>query len=366
MKREIYISVIVASVLSISTFIIGCGSSGSKTKVDAAQEINKEAEPDSIHKEEVVRDDDKIEFDTNDVNYTNAFILDNHEGLKIAKTENYVYLTFTHNAIDAPNIQFFIDSDSNSKTGYQKEGGVEYKIENGQLHVADNNGTDVWHAYIEEEGEDSVKVNTILNKSDSIRLESKLFENSEFSVRAQALNNEWIAQIISPISLSKTFFTEKSIDDVNLSAIPNYSEDTNSSLELKIRDSENFITMYLLGDNFRDSTQFYIDVDNDFNSGKQGVSVEFGADYMIENGKLYQYDSTSSNWNWSNYQDIRTYLWKEDKKIIVLDIDKKSLDINLDRLKFAVEMNDVNNGVYDNTIYLPQREEIPKEYILNN
>ncbi len=370
MKKEVYISICMAGALSISTLIGGCGSSGSGKKIGES----KPQPSDTIKKDtpiqaiEVIRDDDKREFNTtDDVDYPNAIIVDNHEGLKIAKTKNYVYLTFTHNSVNAQNIQFFIDLDSDSKTGYKSESGAEYKIENGQLHVfADNNGTDTWEAYIEEEGADSVKVNTVLNKSDSVRIDGKLFKKDQFSVNAQALDNNWIAQISSPRSVSKTFFSNVSINDINLTAITNYAEDVNSSLELKVSDDVNYVNVYLLENSFHDHTQFYIDADNNEATGKHFENARwagFGADYIIEQGKLYQYDTNKSDWDWSSYKDVISQQWKEDKKIVNLQIEKKYLNIESNRLKIGVELSDKN---YDNTLFLPKIDDLPQEYILNN
>ncbi len=374
MKKKIYISIFMASALSISTFIGGCGSSGSGTKVEDSKKVQPqptEKEEQPIQSVEVIRDDDKIEFNTtDDLDYSNAIIVDNHEGLKIAKTKNYVYLTFTHNSVNAQNIQFFVDLDSDSKTGYKSEGGAEYKIENGQLHVfSDHNGTDGWDAYPEKDGEDSVKVNTVLNKSDSVRIAGKLFEKDQFSVNAQALDTNWIAQISSPVSQSKTFFSNSTINDLNLTNIETYVEDINNSLELKISDDEKFIKMYLLQNSFRDHTQFYIDADNNAGTGERfdgnGTNrwVGFGADYMIEQGKLYKYDDTKETWDWDNYKDIISQQWKEDKKIISLQIDKKYLDLESNRLSIAIQLSDEDWG---NTLFLPKSEETPQEYILSN
>ncbi len=373
MKRDIYISILVASALSISTLISGCGSSGSGDKIDnkdnSPQENVKKDDPSttSPHSEEVVRDDDVIEFKTSeDLDYPNAVIVDNYEGLKIAKTKNYVYLTFTHNSVDAQNIQFFIDLDSDSETGYKSESGAEYKIENGQLHVfADQNGTDVWEAYIEKDGEDSVKRNTILNKVDTVRLDNKLFQNDEFSVNAQALDANWVAKISSPRSTSKTFFSSATINDINLTNIVNYSEDLNGSLELKVTDDANSVNFYLLEESVRFHTQFYIDADNNSATGQQfgATWIGFGADYMIEGGKMYKYDNNATDWDWSKYEDVVSRLWKEDKKIISLKVDKKYLNIESNRLKVGVQMLDEDWG---NTTFLPKSEETPQEYILNN
>jgi hypothetical protein len=362
------------SALSISTFLSGCGSSGSGKKVDEIKKVQptpakKEEQP--IQSVEVIRDDDKIEFNiTDDLDYPNAIIVDNHEGLKIAKTKNYLYLTFTHNSVNAQNIQFFIDLDSDSKTGYKSEGGAEYKIENGQLHIfADNNGTDSWEAYLEKDGEDSVKVNTVLNKSDSVRIAGSLFEKDQFSVNAQALDTNWTAQISSPRSQSKTFFSNSTINDLNLTNIETYAEDINNSLELKISDDENFIKIYLLQNNFRDHMQFYIDIDNNAETGERfdgnatNKWVGFGADYMIEQGKLVEYNDTSGAWDWDNPKDIISQQWKEDQKIVSLQINKEYLNLKSNRLSVAVELSDKD---WSNTLFLPKVEETPQEYILSN
>jgi hypothetical protein len=185
-------SLIFLSALIVSLFF-GCGiEAENTTKIPIVKKhINSQTRTDKI---EFSYDEDP-EFKTTD------FIVDSNEKLKVVVTSTYVYLIFNHSSM-APNVQFFLNTDNNEKTGYQYERGVEYIIENGTLYISKNDTKWDW-----EEDLNEISINTKLGQYDVARLSRDIFETNgkfkAFTLNAQALNKNWIPRIYAP----KTHYT---------------------------------------------------------------------------------------------------------------------------------------------------------------
>lgn len=84
--------------------------------------------------------------------------------------------------------------------------------------------------------------------------------------------------------------------------------------------------MLVTGNNLNTKSQFYIDIDNNHNTGFKAVWSKSGIEYLVENGSLYKYSGKNTAWKWSYVRDIQI---KKTKSMIGVSIPLNKLGINV-------------------------------------
>ena len=125
---------------------------------------------------------------------------DNHEGLKIHKTQSDLYLQFTHDSA-LPNVQFFLDVDNDEDTGVPIERGADYMVENGWLYVSTKENTWGW--------KELIKVPCAIQEgvSDTVKISLSSLQNRStiFRVHTQSLTYDWTPKVFSPHEIGTKF-----------------------------------------------------------------------------------------------------------------------------------------------------------------
>ncbi len=272
---------------------------------------------------------------------------DNHEGLKVHLDKYYLYINFTHNS-KAPNFQFFIDSDNNPKTGNLSEAGSDYVVENGYLYKAGNPKKWDWQRLAK------VDVAIDPNKSQTVKIPLRYLKdlNVVFRVNAEALNNNWIPIVSSPVDGSKSIYTQK--NSIDWDKVPTYTSKDNTIV--KIYNSFDKLYFYVEEPTFKAHTQIFIDSDNNKYTGYKSDSfVNLGRDYLIEDSTIYRYTG-ASGWGWEKAGDVERVRKYEDGKFkLIFTLSKDILKNLSNSIKVAVETSDQGwkNTLFINQNYIP-------------
>ena len=125
-----------------------------------------------------------------------AWEFDNHEGLKVHKSANDLYLQFVHHST-LPNVQFFLDVDNDEKTGVPIERGADYMIENGWLYEATSENKWGWKEVAQ------VKMHVEKDIKDTVKVPLSLLSHRSgiYKIHTQALDDTWEPKVYSPHEL---------------------------------------------------------------------------------------------------------------------------------------------------------------------
>jgi len=341
MEKKIILSAIVIFAIGV----VGCGKSDEK-KVTKLVETPKISNQTSVTHIGEVNRVVHTEFSLPD--FDENMKLDNGENLIIAEDDDAYYVTIRHANL-AKNIQFYIDADSDSKTGYKEEGGAEFLVENGQLYSLDKNAK--WKKYTDTK----ISAYNAEETQDTIKLDKKLVTSPYFGVKAQVLDDTWIPKFSSPKldTFPKTYYkinTLTKYEDFSTS----YISSKDAKAEMFLDDNNEKIDILLSSEKFEDKVQLYIDSDNKKDTGFQpkletndnqkiNMWVDMGADYQItENSQLFSWDKNKKDWIY--VEDIPYVLpVVENKKSIIIHLLKSSLK-NIDaNIKLSVITYDNKN-----------------------
>ena len=333
MKRRLLYTLLTTTL--ITTIFTACGEGGNNTTI--AQHMAKDRNSPVLHIGKYVRAIQQNDFDVNAIDWE----YDNLEGLKIHQGANTLYLQFTHNT-QAPNIQFFLDSDDNAKSGSHEEGGADYMIENGYLYEATSDNDWGWKEIsVVKSVIDSGKSDTI-----AIKLSDIKNKNVVFKANAQALDASWIPQKFSPLDGGKSIYSQK--NSIDWSKVPSYA--SNDDKIVKLFDTKDMLYIQIIQPKFTAHTQLYIDSDNNTQSGFNSTSWRnFGRDYLVEDGYLYRYTGQGA-WGWEFVDTIEKVRSIDNKAMLTLTIPKSKLGNLSKKIKVGVETNTEN---WTQTTFIP-------------
>jgi hypothetical protein len=349
MKKTIMLSALVALMALV---VVGCGGGDTKTVVEK-KPIDKPA-PISDTPQAHVGDIKRVvkhEFDLpKGQNIKNT--KDNREGMVILEDSSNYYISINHQNA-AKNVQFLIDTDNNSKTGNPSEGGAEILVENGQLYTYNEGNETVWKKYIENPTYSAYNAG---EKKDTIKLDKNLILSPNFGVKAEVLNEDWQPIIISPNKYAKTYYGVDMSSYEDFKNMIVYISSTDNNFSVKIREYTEYVDMLLSSNTFTHFMNVYIDCDLDEGTGFKPTLddntlmwANMGADYFIENAKLYSYDSTLE-WPWRFEYDLPYIITENAQKNISFHIKKEELKNLSTGIKIGIITNDRN---WNNTQAVP-------------
>jgi hypothetical protein len=86
-------------------------------------------------------------------------------------------------------------------------------------------------------------------------------------------------------------------------------EDTGQAAQsLKVYNTADSMFFLVQGENMQAFTEFFIDADNNINSGYYSTHWKpNGSDYMVQNEKLYSYSGTAGEWSWEEISTVNYY-----------------------------------------------------------
>ncbi len=338
MKRSFHYSLAAITVLMLTAGFVGCGGgAGNNNGNSVAKHMGSDFNQPVKHIGMYVRKVGKKDFDPSKIEWE----YDNLEGLRVHVGETKLYLQFTHNS-HAQNIQFFLDADNSAKTGNADEGGADYMVENGVLYVSKSRDTWNW----EEIGEVSSVIEA--GKSDTIAIPLNLLQNRSvvFKVSAQALDNAWVPEVMSPTDGGKSVYGAQ--HHIDWSSIAPYTQD--GGKVLKIFATADNIYLHLEQESFPAHIQLYIDTDNNNATGYRSDSwSNFGADYLVEDGMLYRYTG-QGDWGWEEVESVSKFRSAGDKAILDVAVPQNLLQNLADKIKVGTELN---NRDWTDTRVLP-------------
>lgn len=243
--------------------------------------------------------------------------------LKVSDDNNYLYFLIQGSNL-GPNYELFIDTDSNSSTGYQ-EGtwtgtGLDYLVENGTLYKS--TGSSWSWSSLGTTGVQSYNNTTVCELRVAKSSLSPL--GNSIKVGYKDINSGWALVCRLPVSGQLPSYTLKggatqsptptptptptqppinitidgSVSDwSSINAIATATGQTATSL--KVYNDSNYIYFCVQGSNLGPNYQLYINSDNNSSTGyAEGTWTSSGIDYMIENGTLFK--STGQGWSWSS------------------------------------------------------------------
>ena len=347
MKIRKRLSQIAATAVFAGIGMIGCGGGGAAV-VETALHMTPDYFGVQPHIGKYGRAAEQNDFNPDDIEWE----YDNHEGLRIHVGDDKLYLDFIYNK-SVPNIQFFIDIDNNLNTGNHDEGGADYLIENGYLYRS--TASDAWKW--EELG--AVKTYSEQDKRYAVAINRSLLDNlgATFGVNAQALNDSWHPEVMSPIDGSKSIYTENR--GIDWESVPLYSR--NGDKKVKLFDTDEKLYVQLEEDAYEEHIQIFIDSDNSASTGYKGSAwPHAGRDYLVEDGYLYRYTGVG-DWGWEKVSSVvRTREKRDGKDILEITVFKEKFATLADKIKVGVE---TNNATWSDTTYIPQ-DQLP-EFILH-
>jgi transglutaminase/protease-like cytokinesis protein 3 len=101
---------------------------------------------------------------------------------------------------------------------------------------------------------------------------------------------------------------------------------TGSARTLKVYNNQSTIYMLINGSGLNAKSQFYIDTDNNPNTGLKTMWLTSGIDYLIENNNLYRYTGSNNNWSFRKVSSVS--LTKRDSLIgVSVALSKMNLSV---------------------------------------
>lgn len=328
--------IVSAFLLAAGSGIGGCGTTNSGHG-DVALHMTPDDYGPQPHIGKYARGIDRADFDPDGIDWE----VDNAEGLRMHLGEVYLYLDFTYTQ-PAPNIQFFIDTDNDPKSGNIDEGGAEYMVENGYLYRSTDPKKWRWQEIGEVEHVSKTDLRYTLRIKRSQLPDLAIL----FGVNAQALDSKWHPVVMSPLDGSKTLYTTQ--DVIDWSSITPYA--ATGEKTVKLFDTDKMLYVHLEQKSRTEHIQIYIDSDNNPESGYTNSSWEaFGRDYLVEDGMLYHYTGSGA-WGWEEVASVDRRRSDQGKDILDIAIPKAKLSL-APTIKIGVE---TNNKKWKDTVFVPE------------
>ena len=241
-------------------------------------------------------------------------------------------------------IQFFIDSDHNEATGYHNDwvDGADYLIEEGRIYKSTADG-DRWN-WEKISNATFTKNNTTIYAKTTDEIIQNL--NPKFRVAAVSWDSNW--QSVSHITMPPLARGAITID-ADVSDWANVDLFASSDVgEAKILDDNSNIYFLLEKGNTGNHTQIYLNVDNDVNTGYGGyiTNSKIGAEYLIEDDRLYKSTSNGDNWAWENIGFVQR---AKNGNVVEISISKNNVNVNLGASSITVGVVGWD-ATYDNDV----------------
>jgi hypothetical protein len=220
-------------------------------------------------------------------------------------------------------IQFFIDSDYNEATGYSNDwvDGADYLIEDGRIYKSTANGA-AWNW-------ERVGVATFSNTADKIYAQTTtdIIKNisNKFRVSAMSRSGEsWdiVSYILmKPIRRGLITVDASSDDWVN---IPIQAESPMG--KLKAIDDDKNIYFLIEEGNLGQHIQIYLNIDKDVNTGHSSYVLDnqSGAEYMIEDDRLYKSTANDDSWSWQKVGNVK---FAKDNNLVEIAVLKDNINV---------------------------------------
>lgn len=133
-------------------------------------------------------------------------------------------------------------------------------------------------------------------------------------------------------------------------SIPSISNTgSNGLVKMAAADNSNFLYVYIEG-NMDVNYQLFIDIDNDVNGTNEYLNTNWfntGLNYMIENGFIYEYTGSGTDWSWN---PVGTAVNNTTPNGLELEIDKALIPGWINTIGLAFASLDVN---YTEVAYIP-------------
>ncbi len=239
--------------------------------------------------------------------------------LQSSLDSNSVKIKLTKGIKQGVHYQFYIDSDKNSQTGYSDEwiaDGADYVIEDGRIYKSLSN-SDKW----EWQRVGSV---TFLNDADTVYTfaSSDIFRgiDENFRVSAVCFDKNW--HYISKIGMSRLDTGFITVDGNPSDWEHIQTESTSAFGKLKLYQDEKRVYFLVDSGSIGEHTQIFINSDNNTSSGylSQG-----GADYLIEDDRLYISTASTYGWDW---EKIGYVLFAKDGDLLEVGVSKDKMQLN--------------------------------------
>ena len=337
MKKKRYLATI-SLLLVVGINFTACGNSTQPKKSDTAPHMTPDEYAPVQHIGKYSKNTQQYDFDPDKIEWE----YDNHEGLKIHIDDANIYLDFTYEN-QTQNVQFFIDTDNNAKTGNLDEGGAEYMVENGYLYKSLDPKEWKW--------QEIAKLKSAIKPQvrDTVSIKRKDLKNLNvvFGVNAQALDDKWHPKVKSPIDGSKSLYSDKNAIDWD--SVKPYT--TNEDKIVKVFDTDKMLYLHIEQNERKKHIQVYIDSDNNPSTGYVSNSWNnFGRDYLIEDSNLYIYTG-SNGWGWEKISSVERRRHKSEKDILDIAIPKSSFSFLSQKIRIGVE---TNNDLWNDTAFIPK------------
>jgi hypothetical protein len=212
-----------------------------------------------------------------------------------AISDNSTNIVLTAQGSSLPSTyEAFLDTDNNSSTGFTDSTwspmGADYMIQNGSLYSYSGTAN-AWGWTLVQVGlqVNNSTISTDLNQSEI------LIQRSKLSILA--VGNSIKGGYRSVVN-GATFAVKPTAGGAMLNHVmtTGYISDLQS---ISVTDDSSNIIMKVMGGNLSTTYQLYLNSDNVAASGfTDGTWGSTGIEYLIENGLLYSYIGTGTNWSW--------------------------------------------------------------------
>lgn len=201
-------------------------------------------------------------------------------------TTHLLFIIRSDNDIDIKHMQFYIDTDNDTTTGYsngsQEDTGAEYLIEDNLLFKYKGNGGLDWNWEVVTDDVGDYLSHRTPNASTRVLNKNLIPELGEvFSTKATILNENWEA-IDYTISKKYIFKTNR----LNTSILEDWG-----TIKVELDEYENALHFKttLKDENFKGNVQYFLDTDNNSQTGYTNEFFSAGYEYLLENERVYKY-----------------------------------------------------------------------------
>lgn len=242
----------------------------------------------------------------------------NVRSIKMVTEGDNLYILVTGALLEEKG-QLFINTDNDTGTGfkapYWSNSGAEYLLENGFLYqYTGTSGTDwSWtEIYVYKETDRFALTNTVLEISIAlsdlgVRQEQTIsvgYVWKDSAVHRLPNGRELLEFTVSPSSSPQpqpqpsapAFKIDGSVSE--WSDIPVLVSGVSNPGMMKTANDNDYLYLLIEGSMLEAKTQIYLNTDNSASGYKPSNWNSGGAEYVIENGTLFQYTGQGSNWSW--------------------------------------------------------------------
>ncbi|WP_248565423.1 right-handed parallel beta-helix repeat-containing protein [Paenibacillus sp. L3-i20] len=257
--------------------------------------------------------------------------------------------------------QLYINTDGNSKTGFQARywsgAGADYLLENGILYSYSGKGGTNWGW---KEIRSYKKLGNFIATSTVVEASISLADLGGVQSGTVELGYVWKDSHENRLPMGKNLLPaqdeettgphpgEKPIIEIDGEErdwvhVASLSSSMSNPKVMRVTNDAEYLYILIEGSKLTSKVQLYFDTDQDEQTGyKTSKWDSTGAEYLIENGRLYSYTGKGSNWSWrdkSNLKQNKAYAGGD--SIIEMAIPLSILDLNTGEIvKLGVMIDD--------------------------